>query len=269
MRNFSKNLCIILSLLLIVSFVFSCTSRGFDFESFVSDKFFGSESEKNETSTSNKPNVNPFSNVTMVCLGDSITMATKVDCPYPTVVKNMLGMKEVYNHGVSWSTLAYIDDCHCHPQSEYNHDPYVFRSDKLEEADIIAVMGGVNDWGCLIPLGDIDDIEPTTFYGALNILITDLKSNYPDSYIFFMTGFDYYGVNNVDAYNRDKVYWREFNEAIVVACEKHNVDCFDVFHEIPINRDFDMIDGVHPTQEFISNIWSPAIADFIRENYKK
>jgi hypothetical protein len=55
-------------------------------------------------------------------------------------------------------------------------------------------MGGVNDWGCLIPIGDLDDVVPTTFYGALNILITQLKADHPDSYIFMMTGFDYYDV---------------------------------------------------------------------------
>ena len=262
---------IILALLALVSLVFSCSSRDLWLDDIFSDYISGLEPEESESNSSvlPEPDPNPFSDLTMACLGDSITMATKVDDPYPTAVKNILGMKEVYNHGVSWSTLSYIDDCWCHPDSDYDHDPYVFRYDELEDADIIAIMGGVNDWGCLIPIGDIDDFVPTTFYGALNILIHQLKLEHPDSYIFMMTGFDYYDVENVDAYNRDKVYWREFNEAIVAICEKYGIDCFDVFHEIPVNRDVDMIDGTHPTQEFINNVWAPMVADFIRENYKK
>ena len=255
--KFIKTIGIIFVLLAVFSFVFSCSSD-FDGDSNSVD------SEKSDLALD--LNSNPFSSLTMSCLGDSITMATKVDRPYPTVVKNILGLKEVNNYGVSWSNVAYIEDCFCHPDSDYNHNPYVFRYDEVEDADIIGVMGGVNDWGCLIPVGNINDTDPTTFYGALNTLIVGLKTDHPDSYIFFMTGFDYY---DVDAYNRDKVYWREFNEAIVLACEKHSIDCFDVFNEIPIDRDVDMIDGIHPTQTFIDTKWAPAIADFIRENYKK
>ena len=282
--RFIKAFCIIVALFALTSGACSCNSKHNDIDDITSNISSETEWENVESSSddadidstfleteseSEPIDSNPFANVTMACLGDSITMATKVVDPYPTVVKNILGMQEVYNHGVSWSTLSYIDDCWCHPDSDYNHDPYVFRYDELEDADIIAIMGGVNDWGCLIPIGDLDDVVPTTFYGALNILITQLKADHPDSYIFMMTGFDYYDVEKVDAYNRDKVYWREFNEAIVAVCEKYDIDCFDVFHEVPVNRDVDMIDGTHPTQEFINNVWAPMIADFIRENYEK
>ena len=213
---------------------------------------------------------NKFSNLTMACIGSSSTLPTKVNHAYPDVVKNTLGIKEVYNYGISWSTLAYKEDCHCHPDSDYDHSPYVFRYDDMEEADIIIVQGGGhNDYGCLIPIGSIDDTTATTFYGGLNILIEGLKEKYPDSYILFMTGFDTYNDknNSVGAKNSAGVYYSEYAEAIINACEKHNVDCLDIYHKLPFIRARHSVDGTHPTQEYIDKIWAPYIVEYLRENY--
>lgn len=271
MKKFFKNIYIVLALILLFSFFFSCTSNRLDVESLLPESLFEPKTEESESSLSTIiPDIdpNPFSNVTMACIGSSSTLPTKVDRAYPTVVQELLGLKKVYNYGLSWSTLAYKENCHCHPDSDYNHDPYVFRYSEMEAADIIVVQGGGhNDWGCLIPLGDIDDTEPTTFYGALNILIEGLKKSYPDSYILFMTSFDTY--NNVEVMNRDGVYHCDFAEAIINVCEKYEVDCLDIYHNMPFDRDKDTVDGTHPTQEYIDQVWSPMIANFIRENYKK
>lgn len=269
MKKFFKIFCVILIVILLVSFIFSCSPNNLGIPNIVPGAPSESNTESNESESTQDPDVNsnPFANVTMACIGSSSTLPTKVDRAYPDTVKNILGLKEVYNYGVSWSTLAYIEDCHCHPDSDYNHDPYVFRYENIEEADIIIIQGGGhNDYGCLIPIGSIDDTDPTTFYGALNILIEGLKTKFPDSYIMFMTAFNTYGG---DAYNRDGVNHRDFSQAILEACEKHNVDCLDIYTNMPFDRATDTVDGTHPTQEYIDHVWAPKIAEFIRENYKK
>ena len=269
MKNFFKNLCIILLIFAVVSLVFSCTSRGSEFESLISDTISGFESDITESSSTSMPEVvvNPFSELSLLFIGDSITDGAKGIESYTVSVKDNLGANKLYNYGVDWSTLAYIEDCHCHPNSDYNHHPFVLRYSNIEDADIICVFGGINDFGCLIPLGSIDDTEPTTFYGALNILAEGLKADHPDSYIFFMTGFNYY--NNPDHENSIGVKYLDLNNAILNVCAKYEIDCFDVYNEIPFVRDTYTVDGIHPTEDFIKYNFAPKVADFIRENYKK
>jgi len=212
------------------------------------------------------PEESRFSDLTMSCLGSSSTLPTKVDRAYPTVVKQLLGLKSVYNYGHGWSTMAYKEDCPCHDYA-YDHAPFVFRYKSIKKADIIVVQGGgANDYGCSVPIGCIDDTDPTTFYGALNTIMKGLKKMYPDSYILFMTGFDIYGQN---AKNSAGIYWYEYQRAIINACEKHGIDCLDIYHDMPMDRATDTVDGAHPTQEFIDNVWAPKIAAFIRSNYKR
>ena len=206
-----------------------------------------------------------FSTISMSCLGSSSTLPTKVERAYPKVVKELLGLRRATAYGAGWSTLAYAEDCACH-DTEYDHQPFVERYTQMKTADIIVVQGGgANDYGACIPIGDIDDTEITTFYGALNTLMAGLKKLHPNSYIFFMTGYNIYGEN---AKNKAGIYWSEYQEAIINACKKHNIDCLDIYHNMPMDRETDTVDGAHPTQDFIDNVWSPIIADFIRKNYR-
>ena len=210
-------------------------------------------------------NVN-FSNLTMACLGDSITLGNgDGEAPYCNAVGDILNLKNVYNYGIGWSTIGYMEDCHCHT-NDYNHYPYVFRYSNIKQADIIAVMGGINDFGVYLPLGTIEDYKTNTFYGALNILASGLKTKFNNSYIFFMTGFKYEQNSHINAIGID---FSEYNQAIVDVCEKYNIDCFDVYNEIQFSRSLNTVDGIHPTEDFVNNTWSPKIAQFIRDNYKK
>ena len=223
----------------------------------------------NKTSSSTKrPMTNgiDFSKLTMACLGDSLTMQNVDEEgtePYPTILKKRLGLSQVYNYGMGWSTVGYMENCSCHTDTDYNHNPFVYRYDTMVEADIIAVQGGINDKGVDLPIGDIEDTEATTFYGALNILASGLKEKYPNSYIFFMTGFNYYTTSTAD--------WEEYtayNNAIEEVCEKHGIDCLDIYNAIAFNRSEYTTDNIHPTNYFVENIWVPVIASFVRNNYK-
>ena len=67
----------------------------------------------------------------------------------------------------------------------------------------------------------------------------------------------------------NKTHAYKHNNAIREICANKGIDVFDVYNEIPFDKDRDTVDGVHPTQDFVTNVWSPAITEFIRQNYKK
>ncbi len=130
-------------------------------------------------------------------------------------------------------------------------------------------MCGFNDAG-LAPLGKIDSTDTTTFYGAMNTMCQGLKEKYSNSWIFFMTSFkyDHYGVENP---TNDFGDHREdyYNTAVKEICNKYNIDVFDTFSELSWHSATNAVDNVHPNQEFVSNVWVPAIAQYIKANYKQ
>ena len=61
-----------------------------------------------------------FSNMKMVCLGDSITEGVGGATPYPTFLKDILGAKEVINCGIGGSTICSDHDDGVQAMSDRN-----------------------------------------------------------------------------------------------------------------------------------------------------
>lgn len=218
----------------------------------------------------NSSNQIDWSNIEISCLGDSLTFGSEINTSYPKLLKKKLGAKMVYNYGIGYSTCSVITECECHPTRPKAHYPMCERYTQIKESsDIIIVMCGFNDAG-LAPLGTIDDTENTTFYGAMNTMCKGLKEKYSNSWIFFMTSFkyDHYGVENP---TNDFGYHREdyYNTAVKKICNKYDFDVFDTFSELSWHSVTNAVDNVHPNQEFVTNTWVPAIANYIKENYKQ
>ncbi len=207
-----------------------------------------------------------LSTLSISCLGDSLTAGEGIDFAYPFILYDTYKMN-VRSFGVGWSTCAVVNDCSCHPNKQNAHNAMCLRYSVMpKESDVIAVMCGVNDSG-LVPLGTINDTDNTTFYGALNDLCTKLKSEYSKSYVFFMTSFSY---DNSTEIRGDGTARKDYYETAVKAiCEKYGYDVFDTYNALDFSTDRDTVDNVHPTQEFTSNVWAPAVAEFIKTNYKK
>jgi hypothetical protein len=55
-----------------------------------------------------------------------------------------------------------------------------------DDADLITVFGGTNDFNANSPIGTIADTASTTFYGSLHILIEGLIDKYPSKAIAFI-----------------------------------------------------------------------------------
>lgn len=245
MGRILQKFCVLILLLLIV-FMFGAF--------FVLDS--NAEDVDNDKSQSgNVPQTIDWSNLYVSCLGDSITLGDYLSYPYPTLLKNELGVAKVDNLGISGNCCAYL---------RADLDPMCERYTEISsKSDIIVVMCGVND-AYQVELGTIDDKSNTTFYGALNILCAGLKEKYPDAWVFFMTSFDFDISEELNKF--DTQYKSYYFTAVKKVCRKYDIDVFDTFSYFEIDDESEFI-GVHPRQAFVSNRWVPAIAQYIKANY--
>jgi lysophospholipase L1-like esterase len=134
-----------------------------------------------------------------------------------------------------------------------------------DSLDIIAVMGGTNDWSRNIPLGTPDSTDPSTVYGALHTLASGLKEKYPNAYIFFMSP-----LPRKETWVNSQGYTVEdVAEAVEYVAEFHNLDFLDMYRLSGFENEMhsDETDGIHPSQNLIKNSITPTIAQFLKENY--
>ena len=109
-------------------------------------------------------------------LGDSITEgagATNINNVYWSVMKQKFGLNKVFGYGIGGTRYAN----QFKPSEDIKYDQnFLSRVDKMEDdADIIVVFGGTNDYGHGdAPLGDREDRNSDTFYGACHELYCKL-----------------------------------------------------------------------------------------------
>lgn len=255
-----KTIAVIIILILIISAILPL-STGI-IEKITDDIAVSDNSKKNPSNKTGTSNID-FSNKTMACLGDSITYGyvTKkggqYENPYPKLLKETLGLKECYNYGVGGSNLA-----------TYNGSikPFIERMKEMPaDLDIIAVMGGTNDWGNGVPLGTIDNEDETTVYGALRSIAEYLTETYPDAYIVFMSP-----IPRKESWeNRQGYKMSDVVVAVKKVAEIYNIDFLDMYSLSGFENEMysDSTDGIHPSQELVKNSITPTIAQFLKKNY--
>ena len=127
-----------------------------------------------------------FSEISIACLGDSITEAANLSdmenyqqYSYPTKLKDLLGAESVVNLGIGGSSIG-----------RYWDQAFVDRYQEIpEDTDLILVMCGTNDGFCLSEneLGTMEERKERTYIGDLDELMRSLKRDYPDATIVFAT----------------------------------------------------------------------------------
>ena len=80
-----------------------------------------------------------------------------------------------------------------------------------KDADYILVYGGYNDAFLNVTLGNKDSRNETEFYGALNLVIEYLQTNFPTAKIGFITPYKF----------QDN--FQSYINAIVEKCEENNI----------------------------------------------
>lgn len=206
-----------------------------------------------------------FTKLTYVAFGDSITygvdgnVGKRMETPYPNLVANELKFSNVYNYAISGSTITKING-RVNVNSQYKN--------AVDNADIVSVMIGINDYARSAILGSIEDDDLTSVYGGLNVLVKGLKQKYPSAYIFFITPFDCcrQGIIN----NANGVKLPELVTAIKTVCNLNSIPYLDLYTNGQYSMANDPLsDGIHPTQQFFINYTAPQIVEFIKNNYKK
>ena len=233
--------------------------------SFVFKDFEGSgDSALEKEDAPSKENEIDFSKLTYVAFGDSITYGAdytrnyaQMDNPYPKLVSEKLKLSSVKNLGVSGATFVANDlNRVCMTDNILSFD---------ENADIISVMLGVNDYACSLPLGTITDTSNTTIYGSLNLIAKHLTTVYKDSFVFFMTPYK-------TTYNSNSEYQLiDVVKAVKEVADLYDISVLDMYNlgKYELEMYNASSDGIHPSQDFITTYTAPQIAEFIKQNYKQ
>ena len=125
-------------------------------------------------------------------LGDSITEgvgASSKDTVYHAVLAKEAGLSQVNNYGISGTRFAIQKGTEKRPKDNYvDINSFCERFDKMDDADVVVVFGGTNDYGHGdAPLGSFEDRTPDTFYGACHYLFSGLVKKYLGKPIVIMT----------------------------------------------------------------------------------
>lgn len=214
-------------------------------------------------------------------LGDSITWGyapmtgKKLLHSYAEILKEKLNLQVLNNYGMNGSTLA---------SGENAFEPMCLRYSQMEdEVDLVIVFGGTNDYDPIserpIILGNQNEKDLKTIYGALHEICRGLKEKYPTAIIFFMTPLkrddesNYNELELTQNVKNDLGYTLEdIRIAIKEVCKMYEIDVFDLYKECEINTKKEVLrylpDGLHPTEEY-HKILAEKIAEFIEKKYEK
>lgn len=189
-------------------------------------------------------------------LGDSITEGYGASCVENTYW-NILGREtgaQVFGYGIGGTTIAKRN----FPLPQPNPNKYFGSrvNDMIEDADIIVIFGGTNDFGGSDPaFGAITDREENTFYGAYHCLIQKLMARYPDGKIVIATPLHRIteddGSYNEQGGRRGGVL-KDYVMAIRQIAQFYGLPVADLYRNCPLQPRIPehqrryMPDGVHP-----------------------
>lgn len=187
-----------------------------------------------------------------VFLGDSITQGhgtSSAEHIYLHLLKQEAGLREVVNYGISGTRIA--RQVHPTPNAPQFDADFCMRAEKLDDdADIIIVFGGSNDFGHGdAPVGDPADRTPETFYGACHYLMNYLSTRFWDKTIVVLTPLHRLDENDC----RDgRPPLREFVRIIRDTAEFYSIPVLDLYKNsriqpiVPIVQQQLCPDGLHP-----------------------
>ncbi|MBQ7822361.1 MAG: SGNH/GDSL hydrolase family protein [Clostridia bacterium] len=199
-----------------------------------------------------KTNTDVFAGIRMNVIGDSITHGTYTapgdigpasvtDKPWCILLGEQLGFSNVNNYGISGISISSTTDVN--PLHAISSE-YATMSD---EANLILVAGGTNDYGTCVKLGTTEDAEDVSFYGGLHVLCKGLRKKYPHAVIVFITP-----INRTDeAENENGNTLDQYRRAIYdVASGVYGFSVIDG-STLGFTDDMDtyLSDGVHPTPD--------------------
>ena len=200
--------------------------------------------------------------------GDSITEgagASSQDKCFVERVGQLLKC-QVINHGVSGTRFARQEKAS--ENARYDLDFCLRLKDLNEDADFVVVFGGTNDFGHgVAPIGNKDDNDPYTFYGAVNYLSEHLLKMYRRDQIVFILP--------LPRTNENSPYGDGFKEKpsltldgyVKIICEvldKYQIEYLDFRKDFGKAIDNPLLfDGLHPNDKG-HDLLAHLIVDYIK-----
>lgn len=192
-------------------------------------------------------------------LGDSITEGvgpSTAENVYWKVLSRNTGAL-CYGYGISGSRIANQRVPGPYPESEH---PFITRVERMiPDADVVVVLGGVNDFGHGdAPFGSHSDRTGDTFCGAVHLLMEALIHRYPGSEIVFMTPLHCIDEDEVTytAYGARRCgNLQMYVDAIMEAAAYYGISVLDLYRTSGIQpriealRSQYMPDGLHPNDD--------------------
>lgn len=174
---------------------------------------------------------------TISCIGDSITYSNTY-----TIVLNAMPEINVKNYGMSGTQVAGLLD----PNSFVNRT-----KGQKYKSDIILIFGGTNDFKgvnmACNPLGDLNGTDITTYYGAYNTMISNIKKNNKGARIVLVTPIKRLYHENPNAFG---LTLSQYAAATQLVAFKNGLYCIDLFNnpncDFTGEGDTRLIDGIHP-----------------------
>ena len=182
---------------------------------------------------------NIFKNKVANFLGDSQTEKNNhKNKIYYDWVKEILGLSKTNNYGIGGTTIA-------KKNASDNTAMCVRYANMDNNADLICVMGGVNDRWFNNQLGNFGDTDPITFYGGMETLCNGLLTKYPGKTIIFITPTEQ---NNASCNNANKTGYTatDFANAMKRVCAKYSIPVFDA----------NTCSGIYPINEANGRIYT-------------
>ena len=192
-------------------------------------------------------------------LGDSITAgagASEEKNRFVNVFATLSGAN-VYNYGVGGTRIG-VQKFPTLNFPEYDEN-FLIRAKKIgENADMVVVFGGTNDWGHGdIPIGDSADCDETTFSGCLNLLCKYLSDRFGKEKLLFLTPLRRFGEENIYGEGKKVVPSRPLCDYVTQIKEivsSYKIDILDLYQsglpkpEIKGLSEYSF-DGTHPNDK--------------------
>lgn len=188
-------------------------------------------------------------NKRIVFLGDSITEGwgtTDESKIFHQLIKKEYELELACNCGIGGTRIAkQTTPSYLTPRYDLY---FALRASVMpKDVDYVVVFGGTNDYGHGDALmGEIDSLDLYTFNGAFNNLVKQLKNDYPNKKIIFLTPL--HRVNEDQPNNMGYVL-KDYANAIIEGTKRNNIDLIDLYNDFELDPYNELLvpDGLHPS----------------------
>ena len=191
----------------------------------------------------------PLNGKQWCCLGDSITYGVSTTKTYATFIQERTGCVQ-WNFGESNTAIAKAN-------SSVTNNMATRYSDMYNDADYVTVLGGTNDHGQQISIGQWGDSDQLTLYGAMKILCEGLIGKYVGKKIGFILPMPKYtqtgGVYTDYSYPSES--FKPYVDCIHDVCKRYSIPVLDLYTESGLSvanssvRTALIPDGLHPNAD--------------------